>query len=335
MPRTAPRTAIMKPDHLGDLVLSAPAIRALRARGAVTLYVASGSMPLARFLFPDIDDLRQCDLKHLSRRPIEFTPLDALARELAGYDAIIVLRDDAVMREIVADLGDRAVVAAGDLMTHETLIQQRAVAPLTGDYSRTRLFSRLPIAWPASLRRVALCIAAGFITNRWPLGRWRELGVALQRSGIELSLLGGPAEHDDLRFLARLLRCPADRIIEGGDDIGGFLASLDPIDLVIATDGGSAHIASLAKPVLSLFGSSPWRRYAPFGAQNMLLTRDEPCSPCAQFSTNVVNACLTRECLAAMLPAQVLAVLRGAAPRGVTAVRGTSHLDDSGSRPAP
>jgi heptosyltransferase-2 len=332
-----PRTAILKPDHLGDLVLASPAIRAVRAwAGAVTLHVATRSLPLARFLFPDIDDLRPCDLPHLSRQPIAAAPVEALRRELADCDHIVCLRDDAVMRAMLAELGDRAVIPAGDPTTHETLIQQRAVAGLAGPYSRTRLFSRQQIQWPASVHHVALCIAAGFVTNRWPLTRWSELGVALLHAGIEVTLVGGPAERDDLRFLARLLRCPAARVIEGGDDIRGFLDALGAVDLVIATDGGTAHIASLEKPVLSLFGSSPWRRYAPFGAWNLLITRNEPCSPCAQFSTHVVNGCLTRECLTALLPAQVLSVLRGGAPPGVVVVRATSHLERaSACRRAP
>jgi len=46
--------AILKPDHLGDLVLSVPAIRAVRARYRnITLFVASSSRPLAGFLFPE------------------------------------------------------------------------------------------------------------------------------------------------------------------------------------------------------------------------------------------------------------------------------------------
>ena len=60
--------AILKPDHLGDLVLSVPAIRAVRARYRnITLFVASSSRPLAGFLFPDIEDIRSADLPHLAR----------------------------------------------------------------------------------------------------------------------------------------------------------------------------------------------------------------------------------------------------------------------------
>ena len=51
------RVAILKPDHLGDLILSAPAIRAILGRfEEVRLYVAPGSAGLARYLFPQIAD---------------------------------------------------------------------------------------------------------------------------------------------------------------------------------------------------------------------------------------------------------------------------------------
>lgn len=326
-----PGVAILKPDHLGDLVLSVPAIRAIHARHAdVTLFVGPGSLGLARFLFPDIADIRPAPFAHLMRRSGEALSLEALARTLDGFEFVFCLRYDPVMQTIADRLRVGHVLAAGDHLTHETVVQQRAVAPVIGDYSRTRLFSAAPSAWPGRLGHVALCIAAGFPTNRWPIAYWLDLAQRLTARGLLISLIGGPAERGDLAALSRMLLRVPHQVIEGGADVGAFLDALADVDLVVATDGGTAHLCALRKPVVSVFGSSPWRRYAPFGADNVLLTRDEPCSPCVQFSATEVNGCVTRECMALLRPRQVAGVVLSngidfSGVSGVRVERGVSH----------
>ena len=325
------KVAILKPDHLGDLVLSVPAIRAIRSRHSdVTLFVAPGSIGLARFLFPDIDDIRGVAFSHLSRTPIAGTDPVAFARILDDFDLLFCLRDDRVMRVIADHLGIAHVMASGGHLTHETAIQRRAVAPVLGAYSRGEKFSAAPIFWVAPPRHVGLCIAAGFPTNRWPNSHWLDLASRLAGRDMYLSLIGGPDERDDLRLLSLLLAAVPHRVIVGGSQFQHFLDALDTIDVVVATDGGTAHLCSLRKPVCSLFGSSPWRRYAPFGGDNIVITRDEVCSPCLQFSTEAINGCLSRECTALLSPRQVANVLCSdgidfSGVSGVRVERGVSH----------
>lgn len=326
-----PGVAILKPDHLGDLVLSAPAIRAIRAQHAeVTLFVGPGSLALARFLFPDIADIRPAPLAHLMRRPGEAMRPAALTATLDSFEFVFCLRHDPVIQAIADRLHVPYVLTAGDHLTHETIVQKRAVASVIGDYSRTRLFNDAPTGWPGRLGHVALCIAAGFPTNRWPLTYWRELAQRLAAEGLLLTLLGGPAERSDLTALSRLLLDLPHQVIEGGTDTGAFLDAIADIDLVVAADGGTAHLCSLKKPVVSVFGSSPWRRYAPFGADNVLLTRNELCSPCVQFSADEVNGCMTRECMALLRPRQVARVVLSngidfSGLVGMRVERGVSH----------
>jgi ADP-heptose:LPS heptosyltransferase len=323
--------AILKPDHLGDLVLSVPAVRAIRQRCEdVTLFVASGSRSLAAFLFPDIEDIRSADLGHLSRNGGKGMSLDGLAWELNRFDHVLCLRDDPVMRDILSRLVVPYTVASGSHLVHETSVQKQAAEQICGRYSRTRLFSGLPHEWPIAPRHVALCIAAGFPTNRWPNALWMELSLQLSRQDMRVTLVGGPNERDDLYVLSRLLRNVRHELLIGNDDFAGFFEALDPVDLVVASDGGTAHICSLRKPICSIFGSSPWRRYAPFGRSNVLITRNEPCSPCVQFSRNELNGCLTRECMTAIDPeAAMQTLLSGGLDfstiKGVFVERGTSH----------
>jgi ADP-heptose:LPS heptosyltransferase len=325
--------AILKPDHLGDLVLSAPAIRAIRARrGDVTLFVSSACERLARFLFPDIVDIRTADLRHLLRTGAEGISPETLARQLDDFELVLCLRHDAILQAMVSRLKAPHEIVSGDHRVHETVIQRSIVARIVGWYSRTDLFSGKDHPWPARLAHVALCVAAGFPANRWANALWFELARDLARRGIRLTLVGGPAETHDIRLLSGLLSAVSHDVLIGTNDFRGFLQALDPIDLVIATDGGTAHLCSLRKPVCSLFGSSPWRRYAPFGRNNVVITRDELCSPCVQFSTTELNGCLTRECMAGIAPREVVHVacsngVHFPAFRALRVERGVSHRD--------
>ena len=59
------KLAVVKPDHIGDLILSSPAIRALSTViPDLTLFVASKTLKLGRHLFPHVE-LRTMDLPHL------------------------------------------------------------------------------------------------------------------------------------------------------------------------------------------------------------------------------------------------------------------------------
>jgi ADP-heptose:LPS heptosyltransferase len=333
--------AILKPDHLGDLVLAAPAIRAIRGKyHNVTLFVASRSLALARFLFPEIPDVRGVDLRHLARCQVEGDAAATLPGELNRFDHVVCLRDDAVMRDIVARLSVPCTMVSSNDFVHETSLHKHAVECITGPYSRTRLFSDMPPAWPARPKHVGLCIAAGFPTNLWATSRWRELATLLGGMDIQLTLIGGPRERDELRMLSRLSRRIRHRVLIGGDDFSGFLQALEPVDLIVATDGGTAHICSLRKPVCSIFGPGPWRRYAPFGRHNVVLTRDEPCSPCMQFSTTSVNCCVTRECMARIKPSTVMRVVASngldfAAAHGPRIELGVSHRYEMNAQQAP
>jgi heptosyltransferase-2 len=331
----AASVAILKPDHIGDLVLAAPAIRALNDHfDNVTLFVGSSTLGLARYLFPEIEDCRALDFPHLARRPVEAIDGDRLVRQLARYDLVVCLRHDPVIETLLEDRRAPWEMTPGGWASHDTALHKAVVGRLVGPYSRTRLLSGPPILWPMrELRHVGLSVAAGFPTNRWPLSLWLDLAIALHRQAIALTLIGGPLESGDLDLLSGLMTEIPHRVVRGGEDIGQFLADISDMDVVVATDGGTAHLASLKKPVCALFGSSPWRRYAPFGRNNILLTRDEPCSPCLQFSASEVNGCLTRECMASLSVRQVLRVLRSngidfSHIGGVRVERGVSHAYD-------
>jgi heptosyltransferase-2 len=345
------RVAILKPDHLGDLVLAAPAIAAIVRRwGNPTLLCHPETKGLAHHLFPG-----------LATRPILFPHLDRtrksylLARPLAefdrSFDLLLCLRWDS---ELKIHLCETAIAwhasEQEELDIHVAVEQREAMVAWTGPYDLldSYLYPHLSgrPGLPQRVEAVGLCISAGFPLNSWPLNHWLELAHRLRRRNVQTVLIGGPSERSRVQVLAKAISDQTGALVEvlcGGPNFGDFLQRVvNTVDLVVATDSGTAHLVSLVRPVLSLFGGSPWRRFAPLGAGNAIVTRQLPCSPCPQFDRSLVNTCVGRECLANLLPAQVEACLdaylagqatvRPKLVDGVWLTRAPWEYSDDGSR---
>ncbi len=308
------RVGLLKPDHLGDLVLAAPAVAALRRRFAdLTLFGHPQALPLAAHLFPGLR-LRPLTLPHLDRS--RALPADGPAPGEAGLrevDLLICLRWDRHVERLLGRLGVEFHASWLDVLDLHVAAEHRAVVePFAGPYEVLESFAyprRPPGCRPSDVAAVGLCVAAGFRLNAWPSCHWLGLAERLHRRGAEVVLIGGPDEAVRLRVLADACEGALGyrpRVLLGGADFGAFLEAVaDAADLVVATDSGTAHLVSLVCPVVSLFGGSPWRRFAPLGRFNAVLSRRLACSPCRQFDRGSVNACVTPDCLANLFPDQV------------------------------
>jgi heptosyltransferase-2 len=314
------KAGILKPDHFGDLILAAPAIAALRRRFAdLTLFCHPNSISLASHLFPGLPTtpvLFPAQDKERSLDSHDFSRVRATLHH--AVDLLVCLRWEPYIEEVLLQLGvdfrsPRLVTNA----VHAAVEQYGVVAPLTGPYDLLSSYSHPmspgPAQRPMEVNRVGLCIAAGFPLNAWPLSHWLELAGRLHQRDFQVVLIGGPAEVFRLRILADTVADSlgySPQVVVGSSDYQSFLDTLaGSTDLIIATDSGTAHFAALVRPVLSLFGGSPWRRFAPLGRFNVVLTRDMDCAPCYQFMRDVVNLCHTQECLANLFPKQVEACL--------------------------
>jgi heptosyltransferase-2 len=313
------KVGILKPDHLGDLILAAPAIAALRRRFADTiLFCHPKNTGLARHLFPGLET-RPVLLPHLDKeRTSDPGALARTRRTLAEVDLLLCLRWDGPIQALVRalDVESRAFGPVSN-DTHVAVEHRLVVYPFTDYYDILTSYRYpgcpLPTERPRQLRAAGLCISAGFHLNAWPLSHWLDLAKCLDRRDTEVVLLGGPAEAVRLRVLGDAIQDALGyhpKTIIGGGDFGATLHTLaESVDLLIATDSGTAHLAALARPVVSLFGGSPWRRFAPLGQFNAVLSRRYPCSPCWQFLRNATNLCHTQECLVNLFPEQVNACL--------------------------
>jgi ADP-heptose:LPS heptosyltransferase len=154
-------------------------------------------------------------------------------------------------------------------------------------------------------------IGSGFHANTWPATRWIELGRRLLQEGRSVTVFCGPAEVAVGRMISSALGRGADGLVVGGSLIADFAVEARRMDWFVASDGGTAHLCGKFAPVTSIFGPSPFRRYAPFGRWNRVLTQELGCAPCCQWSAKLVNGCLSSEC---MVNIELVHVMAGLGP---------------------
>ena len=306
------KVAVIKPDHVGDLILGAPAIgRIAGLASEATLFVAGNNVSLARHLFPRVE-ARQLDFPHLAkgRNASPLSPGE-LRRMFSPFSIIFVLRSDTALNRPRLEVLGRPVFLTAHLEgMHVTRSHAECLYGVIGHYDSDAYWPGRASAWPSRIIRVALVVGAGFPTNRWPAWYWARLASLLEAKGRSVLLVGGPAERDFMVTIAQIAGLTDQQVLHGSpDNIPELLARLGTCDVAIASDGGSGHLASLACPVLSLFTSSPYRRFAPFGRENRLITLDLSCSPCLNAHDQLVNLCLTHECSFGILPETVVSAL--------------------------
>lgn len=295
------KIAIVKPDHFGDLVLSSAAIRAVLARyPQAAVLIAPRNMPLARFLFGEACNLSEISLPHLSKLG------EARASggiDLREYDLALFLRHDGKLTPAWADLRCRDFVFPVDTYDdHQTMLDYAVVTNLIGDYDIDAYHYGTDLAAvrqkaSRAPERIGLSIGSGFHANVWPAARWIELGRRLLREGRSVRVFCGMSEIVAGRMIANVLRLGHGGLVVGDGRIEAFAQETALMDWFVASDGGTAHLCGLFAPVTSIFGPSPFRRYAPFGRWNRLLTQELDCAPCCQWAAKLVNGCLSTECM--------------------------------------
>jgi ADP-heptose:LPS heptosyltransferase len=300
--------ALVKPDHVGDFVLALPNIRFLASLAkSVDVFVHPNVLSIARSLLPDMRAL-PISFSHLSRTGERTT---FVSKDFAKYDAVFLLRQDSVLTEEWARSNVRRSFSVGNTQshTHETFGQAEQIAKIVGVFDVDQYALRQARPFPRLIKRVGLAIGSGFTANIWPWVNWIELYRKLTDRGLEVVFIGGPTEAQVLERFGRLLDFRPEQCIVGSSDIESFMARVEDLDVVIAADGGTGHLCSLATNVLSLQMSGNWRRFSPFGSRHRTITRNLPCAPCINFDPQGINLCASRECSYLLLPNHIVDAL--------------------------
>ena len=296
------RVLLVRPDHVGDVLLTSPAVAAVRRalpQAHLTYLVGPWGAEVARH-GPEVDRLETVPFPGFSRRPKPnalqpYLLLWHTARRLrrASYDLALILRPDhwwGALLALVAGIPARAgfdtpetrplLTAARHLDPTEHAVEQALglvrFAGLSVDGTPDRPVFRLTereqlaaaqrfASWGLDQRQVvALQPSAGAALKSWPVVRWARLADELAGLGLAVLLVGGPDDGRLLGAIQARMRAPAAALAHG-QELGDSAAIYARCQLVVGLDGGAAHLAhAVGTPSVRLYGPASPSVFGPW-----------------------------------------------------------------------
>ncbi len=305
-PETIKKILVINLAFLGDIILSTPAIRALKAaypEAEIHMLVVPATGQIARGN-PYVGKVILYDKRGIHRNLFRLWQLGKCLRA-EKYDLAVAM-NFALRSALMAwatgaryRLGYDAQHAAPFLthvadssrakVLHETENQLALLAPLGITAKDTSLAFRVdPEAAKALEQKIKLDSARPAVAlcpyGRHPLNSWTDPGyIELIRRLSQVAdcyLIGGQTEKDALDKLNILAEGNA-TVLAGTLNIGELAAFLWSIDMLVSVDTGPLHIAgAVGTPVLGIFGRSDFRIWGPRGTYDKVICKKPACWPC-------------------------------------------------------
>lgn len=161
------------------------------------------------------------------------------------------------------------------------------------------------------------------LARRWPAPAFAEAAALLTAQGAHVVLVGGP--NDDLAAVRAAAQVPL-LDLGGQTTVGRLAAVLAQADAFLGADSGVMHLAcAVQTPTAAIFGPSNARAWGPWTPQSpaLIVRRAPACSPCSyiRHTTGQRAGCPARTCMHLVTPARaaaaVQALLAGAVQPGV------------------
>ncbi|MCC6159974.1 MAG: glycosyltransferase family 9 protein [Deltaproteobacteria bacterium] len=315
---------IHKPDHLGDVLCAAPAIRALREHFPNARFVASVMAGPAVFLTA----LGLADEIFALRGPDWWAQYDA-ARHIARcramrFDLVVNFRHD--VRDILAVglMGARRVCSSthrgiGSWFRYPSPPPQAERAEIENHLAMLRSMDVVAHFAPDGFRsRIPIATIEHLHTDgHWivfhPFSRTRAKAWSIEHAcafvrlvishGVGVRLIGANEHARD----AEAIWIDSPRFVShvGQTDAVGLMACVAAADALVCSDSGPGHIAPLVgTPVVTIAsGTNEPSRWAPLGAT--VVRNEVPCAPCHLETCPVPG----HPCLNDLTPAAVFAAL--------------------------
>lgn len=298
------RILLIRPDHIGDVLLTMPAVHALRqARPDAELHALVG--PWAADVvasYPDVEltltlafpGFRR-EPKAGWRAPYQFALVSARQLRIIGYSSAIIFRPDHWWGALLAQLAGIPQRAGCDLpdvapfLTHKVPYQRdhavqqnlRLVADWTGQVPAEQIVYRFPVdnvdrayvdgyleEWGISPKRTIICIhpGSGAPLKNWTDEKWAKTADALAgQYNATVVLTGGDHEMNLARSVAALMKERA-CIAVGDTRIRQLAALFARARLVLGPDSGPLHLAAaVGTPTVALFGPADPQEFGTWG----------------------------------------------------------------------
>ncbi len=315
---SAGRVLVKEVNWLGDLVISLPALRAIRAAFASSSLTVMVKKELAGFFdgMSWIDEVMPYTVARGIRGIADRVSI--VNRIRARHFDLAILFPNSFEAALWATLGGARRRAGfltdyrGMLLTHKARPSGDALSGHQRDYWLAMVRDTIGVipapaaagvklevgeihlekmrAWLAAKRKahgtplIAIAPAAAYgPAKEWPLDRYAALiDLLSETTGAECVLVGAPSERNLCAQVAAAAR--ADAIIAAGQtDIGDLIALLSLCDGFAGGDSGAMHLAgALGIPTVGIFGSTNPQRTGPGGARAGVIYHKLECSPCLQ-----------------------------------------------------
>jgi len=320
---SSPRSVLfIRPGGIGDAVLLAPAIAALKKKfSEVMITVLAERRNAGVFpLIPNVDQVLRYDVLR------EFQAAFRLRPDLI-IDTEQYYRLSAVVARLIG-----AVTRIG-FATNERARQFHHAIPYShDDYEANSFFhllAPLGISQPASSAvpflsvpapaqdrarrllaplagqpRVILFPGASIPERRWGEEHFSQVAVELGQQGYGVVVVGG---REDAAVGAAIIQAAGGLNLAGCTTLAETAAVVEGAALLISGDSGVLHLGvGLGTPTVSLFGPGIAKKWAPRGLQHVVLNLQLPCSPCTQFG-NTTRCPRQALCLQGLTAEMVLA----------------------------
>ncbi|MBC8327409.1 MAG: glycosyltransferase family 9 protein [Planctomycetes bacterium] len=298
-PRDA-RILALRLSALGDVVFAMPAVLALRQlvpEGRVDWLTEDRHAELLRG-FPGVDEVLSFPRRAWGRRGGARAMLRHL-RALRGrrYDLVVDFQGN--LKSALQLLTARAPRKLGFDRPAAREGAQRFLSERVADPGRVhraerdlRLARRLgftgdapaPGPWPLPVPAAApvagdrrprvllhTSVTAYGRDKEWPRPRWVELARGLDGAGLRVELLWTGGQRAEVEDLAESTGCAF--LAPATPGLHHLMALTDAADLLIGTDSGPLHLASLrGTPVVGLYGPTDPLRYAPPGPRQRVVS---------------------------------------------------------------
>jgi lipopolysaccharide heptosyltransferase II len=349
-------------DAVGDVLMTTPALRALKAQRAdrrLTLVTSTAGAAIAR-LVPEVDDVVTYDAPWMKATAARDADADrALLERLraGGFDAAAIFTVYsqsplpaalachlagiplrlAHCREnpyhLLTDWVPEPEPAQG--VRHEVERQLALVATVGASTPAPGLSLRVPAAAARSAEArlvalgldgtrpwVALHPGASAPSRRYPPEAFARVARLLHDDGLEICFVGAAAEQGLVDGIRAAMGRPS-RSLAGETSLAELAAVLARAPLLVANNSGPVHLAAaVGTPVVDLYALTN-PQHTPWRVPHRVLSADVPC----------------RWCYKSVCPEGHHACLRGVAPERVRdAVRellAAEGRDERGRRPAP
>jgi ADP-heptose:LPS heptosyltransferase len=291
---------VLHPGALGDVILSLPAMAALRRRFPRAQITLAGNLDYLRVVSHGHADF----LASLSTLPLHrlFAPGMLIAEDRRFWQSHdrIVCWMGAGDQEFTFNLtgaNPKTLIASWKPVPgesrHVTQIFIDSLGAWIGDSNvppaaeiRLRRDDRISAeawlrrqGWTPGRPAIAIHPGAGSPAKRWPIARFQALAREIVRGlGVDILVIEGPAEPGLARKVTEGL--PA-AYVAASLPLGVVAGALSLCRVFIGNDSGMAHLAAgLGLPSVILFGSTSPDHWAPRGNRVMVLRDIRECAPC-------------------------------------------------------